>query len=361
MNVSSAAVEPAVTVAGSLQAPTSVEARITEAQWTEYVSRHPDATVDHLWGWRDVFTRVFRQQCVYLAARRDGRVVGVLPLVCFRSVLFGRSVVSVPYLNYGGLLASDAEAAAALISEAGLVARDFGATHVELRHRQRHAPNLPFRQHKVGMVLPLPASSEDLWKAIDRKVRNQVRKAQKDGLTCVSGGVDLLDEFYQVFAVNMRDLGTPVYSKQLFAETLRAFPADASVYVVRSQGRPVAASVAVRFRESVLVPWASALREFRHSCPNMLLYWSMLEHAVAVGAATFDFGRSTRHGGTFQFKQQWGAEEVPMFWEYLLLTRAEAPDHGPGNRRFGMVIEGWKQLPLWLANRVGPWIVRNIP
>ena len=106
-------------------------------------------------------------------------------------------------------------------------------------------------------------------------------------------------EFYHVFAANMRDLGTPVYSKQLFAETLRAFPADASVHVCPSQGRPVAASVTVRFRESVLVPWASALREFRHSCPNMLLYWSMLEHAAAVGAQAFDFGRSTRHGGTF--------------------------------------------------------------
>ena len=66
----------------------------------------------------------------------------------------------------------------------------------------------------------LPSTVDDLWKDTDRKVRNQVRKAQKEGLVVQEGGEELVDDFYSVFSRNMRDLGTPVYPKRLFAETL---------------------------------------------------------------------------------------------------------------------------------------------
>jgi FemAB-related protein (PEP-CTERM system-associated) len=211
------------------------------------------------------------------------------------------------------------------------------------------------------MTLPLPESVDDLWKSLDRKVRNQVRKAQKEGLVTESGGAGLVKDFYRVFARNMRDLGTPVYSTRLFFETLRAFPDAARVHVVRHQGVPIAGAVSVHFRDTILVPWASALREYRHLCPNMLLYWHMLEGAIEAGARTFDFGRSSVGGGTHQFKQQWGARESILHWEYALLRNGEIPDHGPQSRKFGAAVETWKRLPLWLANRVGPAIVRHIP
>jgi FemAB-related protein (PEP-CTERM system-associated) len=330
-------------------------------EWNGYVARHPDATPDHLWQWRPVFEQVFRQQCSYLVARRGAAVAGVLPLVQFTSRLFGRSVVSLPYLNYGGALASDRAALDALVDAAKEVAAGFGSSHLELRHEARMLPELPFRQHKVAMRLPLPATPDDLWKALDRKVRNQIRKAQKEALTTVSGGAELLNEFYPVFARNMRDLGTPVYSKRLFTATLEAFGGRAHVHVVRHGGIVTAAAITIADGRTVLVPWASALREYRHLCTNMLLYWHMLERAIAGGARTFDFGRSTVGAGTHHFKQQWGATEVTLHWEYALLLKGDVPDHGPQSRKFTAAVESWKRLPLWLANRVGPAIVRHIP
>jgi FemAB-related protein (PEP-CTERM system-associated) len=332
-----------------------------ESEWDNYVNQHPEATIDHLWRWRTVFRDVFGHDCAYLVARRGTAIVGVLPLVCFRSRLFGRSLVSVPFLNYGGVVSSDSDAAVALVERAGEVAREFGASHVELRHRNRQMQTLTYRQHKVGLTRVLPASAEELWTAIDRKVRNQVRKAQKDGLTSEVGGSALIDDFYEVFTRNMRDLGTPVYPKRLFAETMRLFPGDAHVYVVRSAGRAVAAAIALRHRDTVIVPWASSLREYRQQCPNMLLYWAMLEHAIACGARVFDFGRSSRDAGTHHFKVQWGAQEASLHWEYILLTRTAAPDHGPQNPKYAAAIAAWQRLPLWLTRAVGPAIVRNIP
>jgi len=93
----------------------------------------------------------------------------------------------------------------------------------------------------------------------------------------------------------------------------------------------------------------------------MLLYRTMIEHAISTGARTFDFGRSSADAGTLSFKLQWGARAEPQSWEYLLLTATELPEHGPVNPRFSRAIEAWKRLPLGIANAIGPAIVRQIP
>ncbi len=338
-----------------------IEEAAGAGEWDAFVAEHPGSTADHLYAWRTIFEDVLGHRTAYLVARCDGRVAGVLPLVLVRSRVFGRSAIAVPFLNYGGLLADHGAAKDALLAEATARARAFGASHIELRHVERQCEQLPFRQHKLGMRRELTATSDALWSAVDRKIRNQVRKAQKEGLDAVTGGAELVSEFYTVFAENMRDLGTPVYPSALFSETLRLFPDRARVSVVRYKGRAVAAGIVIRFRDVVLNPWASSLREFRHLCPNMLLYWTLLEQAVKDGARVFDFGRSSPGGGTHQFKLQWGAVEAPLHWEYVLLTRAEPPNQGPSNPKFERAIRAWQRLPLSVANMLGPRIARHLP
>lgn len=340
--------------------PIRVEESCTRAEWDSYVEAHPLGTVDHLWGWQRIFRDVFRQEPTYLTAWQSDVLVGVLPLVAFRSALFGRFIVSLPFLNYGGLLTSMPQAGPALAAQALRLAQRSGASHVEFRHRSPQLPGAPSRSHKVGIRRQLPATSDALWSDIDRKARNQIRKAQKEGLTTHVGGGELVDDFYPVFARNMRDLGTPVYTRSLFTTTLDEFADRGRIFVVRLGGKAIAAGITLRCRDVVLVPWASSLRDYRHLCANMLLYWTMLEHSIATGARVFDFGRSSPGAGTHAFKTQWGGVETPLHWEYQLLTRHEAPDQGPANPRFAMAISTWKRLPLWLTTSIGPRIVRHI-
>jgi len=345
-----------------MPSPVSVSVMTDDSGWDRFVLEHPRGTVDHLWGWRAIFEGVFGQTCRYLGARRGNDLVGVLPLVLFRSRLFGRSALSLPLLNGGGLLASDPEGGDALITEATRLAREFGAAFVELRHVERQRPELPCRQHKVGLDLALPDHTDELWKTVDRKVRNQVRKARKAGLDVVAGGPELLGEFYAVFSRNMRDLGTPVYPRKLFDETLRVFGDRARVHVVRHEHAPVASGVTLRFRDSVVNPWASSLRSHRHLCPNMLLYWTFLEHAIDAGASRFDFGRSSPGSGPHGFKRQWGARETPLHWEYGLLEAGRGlPDQSPSNPRMRQAIAVWQRLPLPVANWLGPRITAHLP
>ncbi|MEZ5291477.1 MAG: FemAB family PEP-CTERM system-associated protein [Vicinamibacterales bacterium] len=338
----------------------AVDACTDPAAWDAYVEAHPDASGYHLWAWRGIFEEVFRHRTHYLAARRGGAIAGVLPLVFFQSPIFGRFVVSVPFLNYGGVVADDDLAAAALVEHAGRLAREHKATHLELRHDRRRFSNLVPKEHKVAMTLALPGDADTLWSALDRKVRNQVRKAEKSGLTAETGGSEHLRDFYAVFSTNMRDLGTPVYSPRLFEAVLARFPDRTRIVVIRHEGRAAAAGLTWRWRERTEVPWASSLREFNQMSPNNLLYWTILREAIAAGCTRLDFGRSTPNEGTFHFKKQWGAEPTPLCWEYDVVTGA-LPDQSPKNPKFRLAIQAWQKLPVGVANLLGPSIVRSIP
>lgn len=336
----------------------SIAGENDRTEWEAFVTATPLATGYHGWLWRQVFQRSFGHTCLYLIARRDDQVVGVLPLVLIKSLAFGRSLTSLPFVNYGGVIATSDDAADALIDEAARIGRDHQCSHIELRHVGRRFRDLPCRQHKVAMHLPLVV---DLWSRLDRKVRNQVRKAEKSGLTITRGGAELLPDFYTVFARNMRDLGTPVYAYRFFDEVLRASDDRAHVLVVRLGARPVAAGVTYRTGDSVEIPWASSVRDYNTLCPNHLLYWHALKSAVAEGCTTFDFGRSTPNEGTYKFKEQWGALPVALHWEYVMLRGDHLPDQSPRNPKFRLAIEAWKRLPLWLTKVVGPFVVRQIP
>ena len=326
-----------------------------------YVTAHPSASTYHRPAWMNVVRNAFGHQTKYLVAESGGRVAGVLPLVFFRSRLFGRSAVSMPFFNYGGILADTPAIERALLDRAIDETRRAGGTHLELRHTRQHFDHLTAKRHKVAMELRLESTVEQQWQALDKKVRNQVRKAEKSGLDIRTGGVDVLPEFYDVFAQNMRDLGTPVYGVRFFREVLAAFPEEARIVVVSLKGRPIAASLVHWHGRRIEVPWASSLREFNPLCANVFLYWQMARFAIERGFETFDFGRSTPGEGTYQFKKQWGAEPRELVWEYWTRSGEAVADLSPKNPKFALAIRMWQRLPVQVATMLGPLIVRNIP
>lgn len=330
--------------------------------WDAYVASVPGASSAHQMGWLRVIKRVFGHETYALAVEgADAALCGILPLVFLKSRLFGTFLVSMPFLNYGGVLADGSEEERLLLAEAAQLRERLGAAHVELRHAETVVEGLPCRTHKVSMLLPLCDSEDAQWAKLNAKVRNQVRKAQKSGLTATVGNQALLDGFYTVFARNMRDLGTPVYSKSFFARILEEFPASSRIIMVELDGKPVAAGLVMWQHGRLEVPWASSLREYNSSCPNNLLYWEAIRFAVGLGQAVLDFGRSTPGGGTYKFKAQWGAAPVQLHWQYMLKSGDSIPDITPTNPRYQAAIAVWKRLPVPVTNVIGPLLVRSIP
>jgi FemAB-related protein (PEP-CTERM system-associated) len=297
-----------------------------------------------------------------LEARTGEQTCGLLPLAYVRSLLFGRFLVSLPYVNSGGVVADSASAANLLIDRAGELADDLRVHYLELRHeRPIDHIRLPERfDGKVHLRLALPATVGQLWDSLRAKVRNQVRKGQRNDLKVAWGGPELLGEFYAVFSRNMRDLGTPVYGRALFRAVREQFGERAEFCVVRSGTLPVAAALVLHGWGITEVPSASSLRAYNATNANMLMYWHLLERAVQRGQATFDFGRSSKGSSTFHFKTHWGALPEPAEWQYYRRDRS-GTDMRRENPRYETMIRLWRRLPVSLTRLIGPFIVRGIP
>jgi FemAB-related protein (PEP-CTERM system-associated) len=286
----------------------------------------------------------------------------MLALTYVQSALFGRFLVSLPYLNYGGVLADDPQTAQQLIDRAVKLADEFDVRYLELRHETAVPhPSLPHQiSARVNMQRPLPSVPEELWAELPCKVRNQVRKAEKHSLTVSWGGEDLLPQFYSVFSHNMRDLGTPVYSCQLFQNMFRGFPDRVEFCVVRLVNKPVAAAVLMHGWGVTEVPSAGSLRRFNQTCANMLMYWHLLKRAIERSQTHFDFGRCSLDGSTYRFKKQWGASPLSTQWQYHL-RRGELGGLNPSTLRYQKYIRWWRRLPIGVTRFIGPRIVRGIP
>jgi len=337
----------------------------TAAAWDAFVDTMPAGTFFHRAAWAPVFARAFGHTPHYVLAEQDGAVVGVLPLVHVKSLLFGNSLVSSPFCVYGGPLAVDATAAAALDAHAADLMRRVGAKVTEFRFL--HPPPegwLPEAEWHarddlyVTFRKPITADDEANMKAIPRKQRAMVRKGIERGLvSTVSGQVDGL---HAIYAESVHNLGTPVFSRRYFRILAEAFRGRMDVVTVLDAGKPVSAVLNFYDRDEVLPYYGGGTAAARASYANDFMYWEVMRRAAARGSRLFDFGRSKAGTGAFAFKKNWGFTPAPLLYRYRLAPGAAIPDHNPLNPKYRLFIAAWKRLPVPVANLIGPHIVRSV-
>ncbi len=340
--------------------PLVVRDDLSDAEWDDYVGSHPNATIYHTTAIRNVIQDTFGHTAHYLAAlNENNEIQGVLPLIEMKSRLFGHFLVSLPFFNYGGVLATTTQAEHELTTYAAKLAQQLGVEHIEYRHCH-DALTLPSRSEKVAMLLNLPRNPETLWSDIGTKVRAQIKKAKRHKLTLKQGRQELINDFYAVFSQNMRDLGTPVYSKSLFAHMLEHVE-ESWIVIVYQQQKPVSCGFLVGWRNTLEIPWASTLKQANKFDANMFMYWGILKESINHNYEIFDFGRSSRDSPTYRFKKQWGATPSPLYWHYWLASGHALPEINNNNPKFKTMIYIWQKLPLFAANAIGPRIVKSIP
>ena len=334
-----------------------------QAAWDTFVRHHPQGLAYHQFAWKQAASTAYHLNACYLLAEENGCIVGVFPLILFRTLFFKKRYVSLPFCDIGGVLTDNAAVAARLIEQAVALARQHNVGEVEIRAQYASEEMAYYVEElqKVRMVLALPNSSEQLLSCLKSKVRSQVKKPLRDGLTAQIGGSELIDDFYSVFVRNMRDLGSPVHSAAWIRAVIQSFDQQARVVVVyTSEKIPAAAGVMLLHPAVISNPWASSLRSCKHLNPNMLLYWTMLSYASDNGFPSFDFGRSTRGGGTYKFKQQWGAKEIPLQWMEVV-NHQMIPTVSTTSRLRVILENVWRRLPLDLTTLLGPHVRRHIP
>lgn len=336
--------------------------------WNEYAAENVAAKYSHLFDWGESIATTYALPIFRLAAinPRMNQINGILPLILFSAPGKEKRLISIPYTDAAGILADDRESGRRLLLAALTLADELGADHLELRQNggfqvflqlQKTIDTWRYTPHafKTGLIRPIPASVDALWLELSAKVRNQVRKARRCGYFVKAGGVELLADFYSVFSENMRDLGSPVHARELFQSLMGSESLRPAIIVIYQHAKPAAAAVVLLHNKTLFNPWASSLRSHRPFCPNMLLYWSMLEYAASNHCKWFDFGRSSPDTPTCRFKMQWGAGMEPLVWHVF-----SRKPHNWDPRSESLEYDAWKDIDLERSRRDGPAIRRWI-
>jgi len=391
-----------------------------KGQWDSYVKSHPMGNIYQLSGWKAVIENTYGHKTYYLLAthgnknesttinqlskpasksgayddagehfldstgsndlsarsqyRNSNGILGILPIVHIKNILFGNNLISMPFCDMGGVLADNDTIKRELVLEALKIGKKLSTNNIELRNIETlkclisingncnaEGDNLLAKKWavqtppcKVRMVLELPESSDELMKSFKSKLRSQIKKPIKEGLDTRIGQTELLDDFYHVFAVNMKDLGSPVHSKRLFHNILKEFSENCKIAMTYIGKRPVAGGVMLFFKNTLMNPWASFLKSYKLLSPNMFLYWSMLAYASDNGFKYFDFGRCTPGGGTYKFKEQWGANPEILDYSYFSINGSFDGRPISEKKIFKIGSEVWKKLPVFSTKIGGP-------
>jgi len=332
-----------------------------KADWINYVEKSSRSTICHRIGWYNVISQTLGHIPRYLIALDNGNLCGLLPLFLVKTWWNTRFLISIPWLDYGGIIADTDEIEREMIEYVQKLSEKERVEFVELRSIESVTDLMSPRTDKVTFQLDLSPGEDLIWKTFNAKLRNQIRKADKSGLKTEFGGVELLDRFYAVFSHNMRDLGTPVWGKPLFKQLLSTFEKEARIILVNKEGDTRAVGLVLSFKDHLYVPSASSYRSSRSLCPNHAMYWEVIKRGCREGYKVFDFGRSTKDAPTFNFKKQWVPIPLQLNWQYNLVKAVQLPSSDNQDSKFRMMIDIWRKLPLPIANLLGPIVIKNFP
>ncbi|HYA41281.1 MAG TPA: FemAB family XrtA/PEP-CTERM system-associated protein [Syntrophobacteraceae bacterium] len=344
--------------------------------WDDFVLKHPKGTFFHLSGWKKVVEDSFGHSHFYLIAEHEqgksqqpqysrsvcgAGICGVFPLFLIKSFLFGKCLVSIPFAAYGGILADDPITERALFDKAVELTRSHDLDYMEIRSGDNGLPELPSKDLYYIFKKDLLPDKEANMLAIPRKARRMIRLGISQGLEPVFGGRELLGEFYDLLAYNFRSLGTPVFPKRYLAKLLDEFQDSCFILIIRKEGNPLSGVLSFLFKDEMIPYYSGAYTESRDYAANDFLYWALMSDAVDRGCRVFDFGRSKKETGPFNFKRHWGFEPAPLPYKYYLHRMNTLPEINPSNPKYKSRIELWKKLPLWFTKCIGPQIVKYIP
>lgn len=328
-------------------------------RWDQFVMDCAEATFFHKAGWKTVIEKTFGHRTCFLFAEADGKIEGVLPLAEVKSFLFGHSLVSLPFCVYGGVAAVSERARQALDTAAKVRAEQLNVDHLEYRSIAPAHDDWAHKDLYVTFRKDIDPDIERNLLAIPRKQRAMVRKGIKAGLKSeIDHGIE---RFFAAYSDSVHRLGTPVFAKRYFEILTQVFGPDCEVLTITGEnGRLIASVLSFCFRDEILPYYGGGTAEAREVGGNDFMYWEVMRRACERGVRVFDYGRSKRGTGSFDFKKNWGFEPQQLHYKYLLIKGKSVPDYNPLNPKYQMFIKLWQRMPLQLANVIGPHIVKSL-
>jgi len=331
-----------------------------KSKWDEYVHNSEHSTFFHLIGWETVLKKTFGYKSHYLLAEHKNKICGILPLFLMRNLFFNKVLASFPFAVYAGACADDKKITGMLIERAKDIAQKENVAYLELRNIAPIHDKLHTKELYVTFIKKLPQDTKECLNYLPRKARAAARKGINFGLKA-EVGIHLLTNFYQIYTISVRNLGSPVFPFNFLQNIVNEFKDYTTVLGVKHKNKIVAGAFTFLFKDTVLPYYGASLPEYIKYQVNNFMYLKLMEYGIEKGYRYFDFGRSKKGTGSYKFKIYQGFEPQQIYYQYYLTTAKDIPNVSPANPKFRMLINTWKKLPLCITNRIGAKLIKYTP
>lgn len=329
-----------------------------------YVAQHPGGTAFHRPAWIGAVARGTGNQALTLVAERNGDVIGYLPLTEVHSPIFGRMLAGSGFGVGGGILADTDKALQLLLAGVEELALRRACACIELRGgpvpEDRESWIIRNTAH-CGFIAPMQDNDEAQLLSIPKRQRAEVRKGIDRNFTVETGSSERdRQAHFAIYSESMRNLGTPMFPRELFDAVLDAFGEAADIMTIRHEGQPVSSVLSLYHRGAVMPYWGGGIRHARVLRSNEYMYYALMCHGRIRGCTHFDFGRSKTGSGPYNFKRNWGFTPEPLSYGIWTAPGSNSRDADPSSGKHARQIAIWQRLPLSIANRLGPLIARGL-
>jgi CelD/BcsL family acetyltransferase involved in cellulose biosynthesis len=197
-----------------------------------------------------------------------------------------------------------------------------GVARIAVHGFMTDGPGVHVVTRAVRHVLPLGRSSDRVFESFKgSSVRRAIRKAQREGVeTRISRSPEDLAPFYRLHLRTRRRLGVPVQPRR-FIEALwnDLLGAGLGFAVIAShRGEPIAAALFLAWNRNLIYKFGASDPRYWALRPNNLVIWTAIEWACWQQYRLLDFGRTDfDNQGLRDFKNRWGALEVPLVYSYV--------------------------------------------
>lgn len=337
-----------------------------EKDWNSFVATSPKATFFHKLEWREIIKKNYNLQDQYLICLKNNneQIQGILPLFKTRDLLTTVSI-SLPFCDYGGILAENEQAFETFknyLEKTSPSRQGFAEAgqKIELRQKEKiDIFNIPANQKNVTSIIELNKNADNIWGKINKKARNQTKKSLKFGFT-FNHGHKYLNDFYRLYALSMKNHGTPVHSKTFYKNTLEAFEENADIFVAKDQEKIIAAMLIFKFKNTICNNKTACDPSYKKYSINNFLYWQAINWSCENGFAYFDMGRSQSGSPVLHFKEQWSPITTPLY--YYKINHSISPSQIKNSRgRLDSIAKIWRLLPLPITKFFGPYLRKFLP
>lgn len=331
-----------------------------KAEWESFVAENPNAIAWQSYEWKDVLKKHFQFEYHPIAVCDSAKILGVLPLYRMKTMLAKDSLISVPFAVAGGIVSDSEEARDLLIGKAIALSRKYNSCGITLKqYKIMMRGDFQTDDNYYNRELDISRNPDGIIGDFSDRNKQMIALTAKQSLSLEHPSSDL-SGFFRLLLRHLHAKGVPCVSKRWIEDLIRS--KMYSIALLRSNGQIRAGTMVKEFKKTVSFPFTSLrVGAEQDSRMGYKLYWELIQKFHLKGFEIFHSGRIPNDDMTDDYRLGWGGIKHRYYYQYYP-NRAEKTEYATKRGGKRKILERcWKLLPAYVAESIGPMVVKRFP